>query len=385
MQNPDLVAAFIQHLTKANRAAYALLKPDLTIGQHSAGFERFLNNPSIDITAQPLSSICDVFVGSEEVILAVLASEQPIYQLRNVQQFQDDGSLRYISYEVTPMPATDGYGLLLIEDTTETAVLEQQRVQERNELRLAKAQLGDANEELKRLNRLKSLFLSMAAHDLRTPLTVILGFTQLLAAPQNFDVSPKQKEYLNTIASQAEWLDRLIANLLSLDQIEEGKLNLLREMRDLNTIVSDTVEFMQGMVASKYQTLTFECPPDPTLAYVDSERVQQVVYNLVGNAVKYTPPNGTIQVKIWRESETAVLCVQDNGRGMSKKEQSHLFELYYRTDAAKQEKIKGTGLGLFIVKTLVEVQNGRIGVDSAINKGTKFTVWFPNHPPSENE
>ncbi len=382
---PQLESIVIQKLTNIKNLAYAFIANDLTILAHSDSFRHILEEAHTQIVGAPLADLCIEFLGVETSLNDVLTGQIPQFQIEHVHRQQADGSSRYLSFQVSACQIDqyeDGL-LLLITDSTETAVLEQKLMQERNELRLAKAELAQANTDLLRLNRLKSIFLAMAAHDLRTPLTVILGYSQLLEAAFSSEANPRQQEYLTTISSQAEWLDKLITNLLSLDQIEEGLLVLEPEYCDLNMVVSETLNFMAGMVKSKQQTLQFDSPLNPTPAYVDIDRTQQIVYNLVGNAVKYTPPAGHIIVTLAQEGDESVLVIKDNGRGMSSTEQSHLFELYYRTPGVKQEKIKGTGLGLFIVKSMVDAHNGRIAVESALNAGTTFTTWLPQKPSEE--
>lgn len=374
-----------QKLTNTKNLAYALIANDLTILAHSNNFRHILEETHTQIVGMPLADLCVEFLGAETSLEDVRMGKISHFHLDHVYRQQADGSSRYLTFQVSACQVdqyTDGL-LLLITDSTETAVLEQKLMQERNELRLAKAELAQANADLLRLNRLKSIFLAMAAHDLRTPLTVILGYSQLLEAVFSSDANPRQLEYLTTISSQAEWLDKLITNLLSLDQIEEGLLVLEREVCDLNIVVGETLNFMAGMVKSKQQTLQFDGPLNPTPAYIDISRMQQIVYNLVGNAVKYTPPAGHIIVTLAQDGDESMLIVKDNGRGMSSTEQSHLFELYYRTPGVKQEKIKGTGLGLFIVKSMVDAHNGRIAVESALNAGTTFTIWLPQKPSEE--
>ncbi|MCA9952393.1 MAG: HAMP domain-containing histidine kinase [Anaerolineales bacterium] len=378
----QLEAVAAQKLASTQNLAYAFLAPDLTIIAHSESFANYLENPPAQIIGILLPELCVEFLGIESSLVEISTGNLSHLQLDHVYQQQSDSFSRYVSYQIWPCQLdqhTDAF-CLLVNDSTKTAVLEQKLMQERNELRLAKAELAQANADLLRLNRLKSIFLAMAAHDLRTPLTVILGYSQLLEAGLSSEVNKRQLEYLTTISSQAEWLDRLITNLLSLDQIEEGLLVLDREECDLNLVVGETLNFMAGMVTSKQQTLQFDSPLTPTPAYVDVNRTQQIVYNLLGNAVKYTPPAGHIIVSLDQDGAESVLTVKDNGRGMSDTEQSHLFELYYRTPGVKQEKIKGTGLGLFIVKSMVDAHNGRIVVESALNAGTAFTIWLPQKP-----
>lgn len=381
MSDGDLATEVAAFLTRNNSIAYAHIAPDLTVQAASGNFADRLGLQDVEIVGAPLDEVLWEFVGSAETLHAVLNGELPTYRLEHVQRETNDGAVGYLTFHVVPLlPQEPDRGLLLfIEDRTEAGTLEQHLVQERNELRLARSALAQANEELRRLNRLKSLFLSMAAHDLRTPLTVILGFAQLLNAHLPAELDQEDREYLETISAQAEWLDRLIGNLLALDQIEEGRLLLKPVTCDVAELAEEVREAMRGMTLVKNQELALAAPPSPTFAYADPERAKQILYNLVGNAVKYSPPGTRIEIGVdaaGSEGEV-ILTVRDEGRGMSEAELGRLFHPYYRTEEAHSSKVKGTGLGLFIVKTLAEAQNGRVAVSSALGQGSTFSVYLP--------
>lgn len=383
-EDSHIAGRLVEHLADRRHLAFAIIAPDLTLARASANFAAVATGP-IDAERPALADVLLEFVGAEGMLRDILAGAEPSFRLDHVARERPDGAPLYLTFEVIPLEtAVPQNGLLLlVQDTTRNGTLEQRLVQERNELRLARAALADANAELTRLNRLKSLFLSMAAHDLRTPLTVIQGFAQLLA----MDLSPEpseatSREYLETITAQVEWLDRLIVNLLALDQIEEGKLALRPTACIIDVIGQEVLDAMQALALSKRQRLTLEPADAPTQAFADPERVRQILYNLLGNAIKYTPPQGHIRLRLGTENGMAVVAVADNGRGMTATEQAQLFELYYRTNDAARSKVKGTGLGLFIVKTLAEAQNGHIDVHSAPGEGTTFTVRLPGRPPA---
>ncbi len=374
----DLHQRLTDHLTRDNQLGFGLLRPDLTFAQHTPNLGQFADPPSEVTPDMALTDLFWEFVGSEEALSAVIAGEQSHFRLENIWR-EGEPQPRYLTFEcVLADPADPQQGLLLlVRDTTAEGRMEQQLVQERNELRLARAKLTLANKELQRLNQLKSLFLSMAAHDLRTPLTVIQGFAQIMMSADAEKMPAQFDEYLGAIVSQSEWLDRLIADVLSLNQIEEGELTLNSAEQDLNSLADEARNMMLNLSQAKNQTLTIETEQTPTYAYFDEERMRQVMYNLVGNAVKYTPMNGDIQIIIQETDVAAGFAVQDNGRGLSEAEVANLFQPYYRTDDAVKSRTKGSGLGLHIVNLLVDAHHGDIEVESTLGEGTRFTVWLP--------
>lgn len=378
---PDLNLLLAQHLTSAREMAFARVTPDLHLADCSDSLDHFIEAGGPQPEGQPLEDVFWEFVGSDAALRDVLEGTQPFFAIEHVGRETGDGDNGrvYITFRVEPLnPGSPGDGLLLIvRDSTEAGALEQRMVQERNELRLTRAQLQLANAELQRVNRLKSLFLSMAAHDLRTPLSVINGFAALLRDTPGAERNPTELEFLNTIIDQGEWLDRLIGDMLALNQIESGRLELTPTSLDLNQLARHVYTLMQTSADMANLTFDLILPDTATIAYVDNDRVQQVVFNLVGNAIKYTPRGGHIVVSVLEGDNMAGIRVSDNGRGLTPEEQDQLFTLYYRTEEAKHSKKRGTGLGLYIVKMFMEAHNGRVDVTSSPGAGTTFTIWLP--------
>ncbi len=292
------------------------------------------------------------------------------------------GKSHYYHYRVVPLIEDQpGAGLLLIvEDSTVSGQLEQNLVQDKNDLRLVQAELARTNRELHRLNRLKSLFLSMAAHDMRAPLTAIMGYTDLVRADLPPDSDPILAEFLGIIAGQVRWLSRLLKDLLDLDQIEQGKLMLDIKTCDLGELVREIAGLLMEKAVRQSLILEIETPAKPVVIQADPERIRQILYNLINNAIKYTPDGGRVDVETWEREEAVIIRVQDTGRGMSEEEKAQLFQIYYRTAEARRSEISGTGLGLFIVHTMVEAHHGSIEVETQPGQGTTFTVRLPFMP-----
>ena len=359
--------------------AYAQIAPDLTIVGTSENFVHLLQPGDIQIPGNSITDIFWEFIGAEDALEEVLQNERAGYQLDLINRQMDDGSTRYFNFLVIPLEENQpGTGLLLlIEDATHKGELEQSLTQDRNELRLAQAELYSANEELQRLDRLKSIFLAVAAHDLRAPLTAIYGNATLLRDDLEAHVTPENLESLSTIISQAEWLNRLISNILDLDQMEQGKLTINPQPLDFKALVRETTETLRKTAHLFDLSLTLDLPPEPISITADPDRIRQILNNLLSNAIKYTPSGGQIQISMKQAPTSAIFRIQDNGLGMSQEELDHLFQLYYRTPGAIKSGRTGIGLGLFIVKTLVDAHNGEIDVTSRPGQGTTFTVKLP--------
>ena len=360
--------------------AFAVLSPDLIISEASESFRQFQGNPGNEPVGSSIQNLIWELVGSESGLYEVLSGTTEIFKLENVNRQHPDGSIHYLSIKAVPVIKNNPRkGLLLIlEDTTFTSTLEQQLVQDRNELRLTKDELSRTNQELQKLNRLKSLFLSIAAHDLRSPLTAVRGYTDLaLKIIERQNTMPDVNEYLSIVISLVDTLNRLISDFLDMDVIEQGKLVIRPLACELNPIVEEVTGIMRDIAERKNVYLEnhmLEALP-PILG--DPGRIRQILFNLITNAIKYTNDGDSVMIETFTEAEYGIIRVTDHGPGIPESDLGKLFDLYHRTDGARQSKVQGFGLGLFIVKSLVDLQNGQIFVKSELNQGTSFTIYLP--------
>ena len=229
---------------------------------------------------------------------------------------------------------------------------------------------------LKELERLKNEFVSTVSHDLRSPLTSIRGFVDLIE--MTGPLSEQQEMFVGKIRNGVQEITNLIEELLDLGRIESGAAFEFSPI-DISSIIIDTVETLRGHASSKRQWLQASVPSDLPAVLGNRLRVSQVMGNLVGNAIKYTPEGGDIRV--WAEEHNSQIldAVEDTGIGISAEDQAQLFEKFYRVRSKDTEDIPGTGLGLAITKTIVEKHGGRIWVDSELGKGSTFTFLLPVH------
>jgi signal transduction histidine kinase len=232
-----------------------------------------------------------------------------------------------------------------------------------------------ARAEAEAANRVKDEFLSTLSHELRTPLTSIIGWTNLIRAGQV--KGEVQAQALETIERNAKIQSRLIDDLLDLSRIISGKLMLDTREIDLASVVSNSVEVVRPAAAAKGIALTFERGTGAAISG-DSARLQQVAWNLLSNAVKFTPEGGRVCARLEREGARVRLTVSDTGKGMQAEFLPHVFDRFRQADSATTRAYGGLGLGLAIVRHLVELHGGTVHADSAgEGRGSTFSVTFP--------
>jgi signal transduction histidine kinase len=254
--------------------------------------------------------------------------------------------------------------------------MQQQLVQDRNELRLVRRQLEAANASLRRLNRQKSLYLAMAAHDLRTPLTSIQGFTDLVRHELPGELT-EQRQMLDFVYAQSDKLHRLIADVLDLELIERGELSIRHQECILNDMLYEVLAALQPAMSLQELALETRIPDDPLVLQADPTRLEQIIYNLLGNALKYSPDGGKICVTAGRTDNMIYFQILNEGKPLGEAQIKRLFDAYYRTEQARGSGRPGSGLGLHIVKTLVEAHGGQVWVESREGAGNRFNVHLP--------
>jgi signal transduction histidine kinase/DNA-binding response OmpR family regulator len=265
----------------------------------------------------------------------------------------------------------------------------EQRVRERTaELETAKREVEafsqsvvKAKEELERSSKFKDQFLSTMSHELRTPLNAVLGFSDLLGEDRYGPLNEKQRRYVNHISTGGKHLLRLINDILDLSRIEAGRLQLTIETVRVDTSLSEACDTLQPLASKKNHHLIKH--PAPGLSVrADGTRLKQILMNLIGNAVKFTPDGGTIELAAKKIDDHVRLEVRDSGPGIPPDEQKRIFEAFYRlTQNAKAAE--GSGLGLAITQRLVELHGGKLGLESEPGLGSCFFFTLPLVPSVE--
>jgi Amt family ammonium transporter len=260
-------------------------------------------------------------------------------------------------------------------------------------------ELMAANKKLQGLDKLKSDFLSMATHELKTPLSIIRGYNRMLLSESVGSLNDKQREYLSECKESCDRLINLINTMLDLSKIEAGKIEINRLPDNLAYCIDETCRNMQHLFQKKQLTLSREFDHDIPIFPFDRERISQVMMNLLGNALKFTMPPGKVTIavstlsqkelsglRVFEEEKRHTLdsvngtyvlvSVKDTGIGISKEQQKLVF-MEFKQFARSGDKKEGTGLGLAICKKIIESHGGRIWVESSENQGSNFSYILP--------
>jgi len=231
---------------------------------------------------------------------------------------------------------------------------------------------------LKRLKELQEEFVFIAAHDLRAPVTVIKGYLSMISEDRSMQsFTDNVKDYLEQIQKANQRLEKLVKDLLEVARSEAGRIVVEVKPIDVRDPVSESVEGLRSLAADKSISLKYESLPVAELVLVDTDRLKEIMENLISNAIKYSPANATVRVFHERKPSEIITHVEDSGFGIPKEKQAKLFEKFYRVSMKETQGIGGTGLGLFIVKELITKMNGKIWFESEYGKGSTFSFSLP--------
>jgi signal transduction histidine kinase len=264
-----------------------------------------------------------------------------------------------VDYAATPLP--DGATLVTFADVTDAKRYERALI--------------ERNEALVAADRLKSQFISHVSYELRTPLTNIIGFGELLDSPRTGPLNDKQREYLHDISGSSKTLLAIIDDILDLATIDAGGLELKLSPVDVREAIDAAIRGVRERAGRARLTLDIAVSDDAQTFVGDESRVRQVLYNLLSNAVGFSRPGDTIHVSCWREKGMMVFTVEDQGVGIPKEQQARVFERF--ESHSHGSKHRGAGLGLSVVKSLVDLHGGDMTLDSEPGRGTRVTVRFP--------
>jgi signal transduction histidine kinase len=266
-----------------------------------------------------------------------------------------------IDFAVAPLP--DGGTLITFADVTDSKRYERALI-ERNEALVA----GD---------RLKSQFISHVSYELRTPLTNIIGFTELMTSPRTGPLNDKQREYLIDISASSRTLLSIINDILDLTTIDAGAMELKLAPVGVAGVVDAAVLGVRDRAARARLNIDIHIADDAGEFIADESRVRQVLYNLLSNAIGFSNPGDTIDVSAWRDGGMMAFAVEDKGVGIPKDDQQRVLERF--ESRSQGSKHRGAGLGLSIVKSLVELHGGTMSLESEPGRGTRVTVLFPEN------
>ncbi len=245
----------------------------------------------------------------------------------------------------------------------------------------AQASIAIANaqvyEKTRELDRLKSEFVAVVSHEVRTPLTSIKGSLELLSDERFFHLNDRQRELFGICAANVDRLVTLISGILDFSKMEANRLTLDIAATQLHGVLHDVAQHLQPLATTRGQTVRVHSHAGLPLVAVDAHRIGQVLTNLVGNALKFSPDNSEVVIESFELPDAVQIAVRDHGPGIDPRDQSKLFQKFTQLDSRSTRRVGGTGLGLSICKGIVEQHGGRIWVESALGKGSTFAFTLP--------
>ena len=340
-------------------------------GRHGALVE------SIDV-GEAAAEVLPILVGYEDFLAELSAGRAAPLHLPCIAMAQAE-SAWHGALSIQAYPAADRQGVvLLLQDAEAAAQLDRQRLQQRNELALAQTALQRAREAAEAASRAKSAFLANVSHELRTPLHVIIGNAEILGE-QNLQSLSREDlaAYVRDIQDSGTYLLDLVNDLLDLSKAEAGRMALVEETFELEVLLSESLEMAQAYPQAAARSLKLSVETDLPALHADRRRLKQVILNLLTNAIKFTAPDGHVVLEARRDGAAGlIVSVRDNGCGMPAETVAQVTEPFVQGAAAEG---RGTGLGLHLVKTMVELHDGRLTIESAPDRGTLVALWLPGH------
>jgi signal transduction histidine kinase len=284
--------------------------------------------------------------------------------------------MRYVAKQYIDRALANVRQLRALNEKLHSEITQRQTAEAENARLAEEAARAAALEEL---NRLKSEFISIASHELRTPMTTIMGFSELLLDHET--PAETRERWLAFINQESRQLSALVDNLLDVSRIETGRLFLQPVPVDLCAAIDEVLAPLAA--SAPYHTLSANLARDAGRAQADPEKLRQILMNLIGNAIKYSPNGGRIGVTARRgPGDRVSVAVSDEGVGIPPEYRERIFDRFQRVDSSETRAIRGTGLGLYIVRHLVELHGGTIEVESEPGRGTTFRFTLPCAEPA---
>jgi signal transduction histidine kinase len=368
----ELADALAEYLAAGSVLAVVEIDRDGTIVRANETLERLAGRP---LAGQPIRAL--VRAEQMPVLARMLEAREPRWQRATLGLLPDERGVP-LDFAVACRPL--GAGRLLIAEpvaATVSAVNEQvlalneELARAQRQIRRQNADLERQNDELRELDQLKDSLLANVSHDLRTPLTAILGYAELLR--RRGGLTDQQAQAVDVIERNARRLLRLVSDLLLLAQVQAGRLTLDREAVDLSQLAADAVELSRPLADHAGLELDLDTEPPGPVVEADALRLAQLLDNLLANAIKFTPAGGRVTVRVRTGAHGPTIEVHDSGHGFPEAERDSLFEAFARGSTANAP---GAGLGLTIVRAVAEAHGAVLHVESEVDRGTRFTVAF---------
>jgi signal transduction histidine kinase len=378
------------------KIAYCLTDRALNVTQ-VGGYAPIFPDPQA-IIGNSLLDLAPSLGGSEGALADLLSGKLQRFEPPRMNHSGAGGAAPHLT--MVDLPHRDAQGQIagvfhLVQDVTGLTASEQRVHEQEDALRLLRAELQQrtleltaAQAELQSLSQMKSTFVSTAAHELRSPLTAMTGYLELLQDNDLSNLTSVQREYLAIIEGSTQRLVSIITDLLDVTRLESGRIALVLRPTDLASLVETTVAEHAGEFGGKELEVTLNLPAGLPPALCDVTRAAQILNHLLSNAVKFTPNEGRIAIRLGRAAEDGylLLTVADTGIGVPTAEQEKVFERFYRASNVAYIGAAGAGLGLHIARSLIELHGGRIWLESDVDQGATFYVTFPiADTPTESE
>lgn len=350
------------------------------VEQNKTAFQDLIRNQKAVSSISPL----DASLGKDKLNRALKVSSFVIAPL-----WPKEGSKGFLAVgtEKSDLPLTEGdEEFIVILATQLSQALENARLFEKSwraqqdlhkRVEERTHALSSALEEVNKVSQRKTDFVSSVSHELRTPLTSIKGYASLLLTGKLGMIPEEVRLRLEKINKHSDELVQLVNNLLDISRIESGRVSMKLETQDLRKITEEVVDLLAVQAKEKLIELSYTIPDDAMLVSADHNQLQRVLINIVNNAIKYTPSPGKIKVHSHTLNSHVQINITDTGYGIPAEVQERIFEEFYRVDNTVNQQIRGTGLGLALVKHIIEAHKGKIWVKSTIGAGSTFSFTLP--------
>lgn len=382
-----------QHILAATHSGYLIVDRALRVvgGGGAPDVAAMIPAPQ----GRDLTELFPELIGSEDQLAALLAGTLDRLLIPHVNRVGPDGAVRYV--DLLTLPRTNAAdqvdGLIqVVTDVSAQGVREQASVQQRNELRLLKEQatrqnlaLARMNADLLRATRLKDEFLAGMSHEVRTPLTAIIGLNDLLRAQMIGPLSDEQIRMLDQIDAAGRHLLAMINDFLEIARIEAGRLELSPTVVSVRSLCETSLRMVKELALRKRISINLQIAPNVLAMRADERRLSQALINLLSNAVKFTPPDGAIGLDVQGDAEAGQLrfTVWDTGIGIAATDMLRLFQPFVQINNVFQREHQGSGLGLVLMSQLVELHGGGVSLSSEVGKGSQFTIAIPWSPDEQ--
>ncbi|WP_319507137.1 PAS domain S-box protein [uncultured Methanolobus sp.] len=378
----DLALAIVRDISESKKAEEEIIKSET---KYRSLFER--SNDSImihDLNGRILEAndrACEMFGYSEtelkqRSLLDLTLEEDKIeiksrigkiktegYCRKENRMVRSDGSLIYVDVSASFLKAQQNLIQTVGRDITD-------RIR-------AEAAMISAKIEAETASRTKSEFLANMSHELRTPLNSIIGFSDVMLDGLTGELDPKHKNYVKHISNSGHHLLNLINDILDISKVEAGKMELHIDMLNMKTVIDDIIAMTQTFTSRKNISVNVDVQENMPTLRADRPKIKQIMYNLMGNAIKFTDDGGKITILTKVKDKKVLVSIIDSGIGISIEDQKKLFKPFSQIDSSISRSYQGTGLGLALVKELIELHGGKIWVESEVGKGSNFTFELP--------